>query len=205
MRRALVSIPLAALAFTALGLSATPSTAQSTIDMGDFYFCDPSFENGVCDSTVAAGSSVTWSVSSGIHTVTQCDASFTTCPPSGGFDSGALTSGNTYSQTFNTPGTFSYWCAFHPTQMRGRILVQAQPTATPTPTATPAAGTATPTPTTGSAGVPGATDAPAQVPSTGGSRGDANPSIALALGLGLMLAGLTAVAWVRFRGSGRWR
>jgi plastocyanin len=179
-----------------LALSAAPSSAQSTtIDVGDFYFCDSSFQGAVCDTTVVAGSTVTWSLSgAALHTVTQCDASFTTCPPSGGFDSGALSSGNSFAQTFSTPGTIPYYCAFHAAQMRGRIVVQAQPTATQAATATPVAGSATPVPTTGSAGVPGATDAPAQVPPSGGPPADSASSAALALGVSLVLAGLVATA-----------
>jgi len=213
MRRpALFVAPLAALVLAVLSSSAETSSAQSTnIDVGNFYFCAASFESSVCDTTVTAGSTVTWQVSAGSHTVTQCDASFTTCPPSGGFDSGLLNSGGTYSQTFSTPGTISYWCAFHPDQMRGRLVVQAQPTATPTPTPTAGPGSPTPSPppvpTTGSAGIPGATSGPVQVPNSGGSTGGSFPWVAVAMGMTLLTlggaAGAGALATARIRAGGR--
>jgi len=207
MRRATFFVTfLVALGLAVLASSAATSRAQSTnIDVGNFYFCSAPFENGVCETMVTAGSTVTWQVSAGSHTVTQCDASFATCPPSGGFDSGLLSSGGTFSQTFSSPGTIPYWCAFHPTQMRGRILVQAQPTASPAPTATAGPGSATPAPATGT---PRATSGPAQVPGSGGPPGDASPWIVMVLGAGLLILGAAAaagtLATVRARPDG-WR
>ncbi|MBI2916528.1 MAG: cupredoxin domain-containing protein [Chloroflexi bacterium] len=65
-------------------------------------------------STVAAGTTVTWTNSGGDdHTVT-----FT----SGGYNSGRMSPGRTYSVTLNTPGTYSYVCAFH-SGMTGSITV----------------------------------------------------------------------------------
>jgi plastocyanin len=93
------------------------------VDVGDVYFCNASFAGGVCDTPpISAGDTVTWNwVGSLPHTVTQCDATFTTCPPAGGFDSGTLTgAGSTFSQTFSTPGSFAYQCNIHGAGMRGR-------------------------------------------------------------------------------------
>src|SRR5687767_7478951 len=56
--------------------------------------------------TVPAGASVTWTNSgSRPHTVTADD---------GSFDSGRLDPGEQFSQTFDQPGTFTYFCGFHP-------------------------------------------------------------------------------------------
>ncbi len=121
--------------------------AELEIEADNFYFCDSSFQGGVCEKTVNAGDTVTWKIEHGTHTVTQCDESLSTCPPPGGFNSGTLSSGQEFSRVFDTPGTFFYRCNLHPSQMRGRVVVLAQTTATPTPaaTATPApAATATP-------------------------------------------------------------
>src|SRR3990172_517710 len=105
---------------------------------------------------------VTWNNVSGFHTFTECDDTFSTCPPAGGFDSGNLLTGNSFSHTFDSPGAFEYLCSFHPTDMRGRITVQAAPTATPTPVPTAApSGTAAPT-------SPGASPAPGSLPRAGG-------------------------------------
>src|SRR2546428_3424504 len=130
------TLSLAALVLSSMLLTGA-SSAQSTtnIEVDDFYFCDSSHQSNICDTTVNAGDTVTWTnmAAATTHTVTQCDSSFTTCPPSGGFDAGNLSPGQSFSQTFNTPGTFEYHCNFHPTMMMGRITVVAPQSATPTP------------------------------------------------------------------------
>ena len=65
---------------------------------------------------VLTGQSVVWAVNAGYpHTATSDDGST--------FDSGGMTSGDTYSYTFNSPGTYNYSCTFHPGQMQGVIVV----------------------------------------------------------------------------------
>lgn len=174
MRRAVASLTAAAAlaAFSAIAfLSIAPSggaAAQSTItiETGNLYFCAPAFQNQVCETTITEGDTIVWDNVAGVHTVTQCDESFSTCPPSGGFDSGTLTQGQTYSRSFASAGTFYYYCAFHPSEMRGRITVQQAATATPTPeptaepTPTPEGQTPSPTPEV--------TATPAGAPGTGG-------------------------------------
>jgi len=65
--------------------------------------------------TVAAGDSVTWaSVDSPDHTVTADD---------GSFDSGTLSNGGTFEQTFDEAGEYSYHCEIHPS-MTGTITVE---------------------------------------------------------------------------------
>ena len=74
---------------------------------------------------------------------------------SSGSKPAAAATGESFSYTFDTPGTYVYRCDFHPVTIGALIVVQAQeaPTATgePTPAATlsPTAGpatTRTPTP-----------------------------------------------------------
>jgi plastocyanin len=40
----------------------------------------------------------------------------------GSFNSGVLTVGNEFTETFETPGSFDYFCAIHP-EMRGTVTV----------------------------------------------------------------------------------
>jgi hypothetical protein len=101
-----------------------PTPKLVNISVGDFYFCDPSFSGSVCETNISVGNTVTWQwVGAATHTVTECDDTFTTCPPAGGFDSGTLGNGATFSHTFNAAGSFEYRCNIHTTQMRGRINV----------------------------------------------------------------------------------
>lgn len=71
--------------------------------------------------TVTAGSMVTWTNNdSYAHTVT----SGTPNHPDGKFDSGAISSGGTYSYTFSAKGTYNYYCRYHSSMMSGTVTVQ---------------------------------------------------------------------------------
>lgn len=162
--------------------------ATEEIEAGSNYFCAPSFGNGVCTTTITAGDSVTWTMVQGIHTVTQCDSAHVTCPAPGGFDSGVLEPTEQFSETFGAAGDYAYYCALHPTEMRGVISVVAAPTDTPapTPTQTP---TLSPAQTPDATGSVSPTTSPAAVPrSGGGAPGGDLPPQALLLALGGVLA-----------------
>lgn len=175
-----------AMAALTLALLATGSSSAATdVEVGNFYFCGASSQGGVCETSVNAGDTVTWSVNGGTHTVTECDASFSTCPPSGGFSSGSLGAGGEFSHTFSTVGTVAYRCNIHPSQMRGTITVVAQATAAPTPAPTQAASPAA-----------AASPTPVAVPSTGGSPGGGVSPLTTAL---LALGGLAALAGLVLR------
>ena len=192
---ALLPLVIGGVAFWHSGRDASAQTT-TTVDVGDFWFCNASFSGGVCDTNINAGDTVMWQwVGSAPHTVTQCGPTFTPCPPPGGFDSGIMTSGS-FSQTFNTPGSFEYQCNIHTSQMRGRVNVAAVQQATPTATAGPTT-TAGTTPTGGQTTAPGQTTAatpvrsaaPAAVPQTGGGPDDGGlPSGLLVAIAGLALA-----------------
>jgi plastocyanin len=47
---------------------------------------------------------------------------YTVASDAGLFDSGSMFNGVTFSHTFNTPGTFQYYCTVHPT-MTGKVIV----------------------------------------------------------------------------------
>lgn len=91
---------------------------------------------------VTAGSTVTWTNRDSIaHTTTADNMS-----AAEHWDSGILSPGQSFSKTFNTPGTYSYHCNIHPF-MHGTIVVtrnSTQPTSTATPRVT-SSQTSTPT------------------------------------------------------------
>ena len=87
--------------------------------------------SGNVNVTITAGTTITWTnTGDSTHTTTSCDSSHpstTGCP--GGqtstevWDSGNLGKSATFSHTFNTKGTFPYYCTLHP-WMHGTIIVQ---------------------------------------------------------------------------------
>ena len=75
--------------------------------------------------TVTVGTTVTWqNGSTTTHTVTSATGSTQT------FNSGNVGASGTFTQMFNTQGTYHYYCMFHgqdgnpPTGMSGTITVQ---------------------------------------------------------------------------------
>jgi plastocyanin len=102
---------VAAIGFLALSITGgMPAAAQggTSVSIVDFAFQPGSLE-------VAAGTTVTWTnAGAAPHTVTS---------DSGAFDSGQLAPGASFSQTFDTPGTYTYHCEIHP-NMTGTIVVR---------------------------------------------------------------------------------
>ena len=110
------------------GRSDVAQAATVTVEVGDFWFCDSSFQGGVCETTIDVGDTVTWQwVGFAPHTSTEWGDSLGTCPapPLGEelWDSGTKSSG-TFDFTFDSTGTFLYRCQIHPSTMRGRIVVE---------------------------------------------------------------------------------
>jgi plastocyanin len=89
--------------------SAFAQDASTTVDMQGVKFVPAELH-------VAPGSTVLWTNSSPLaHTVTADD---------GSFDSGTLDAGATFTMSFDTPGTYSYFCAPHQSiGMVGSIVV----------------------------------------------------------------------------------
>ena len=90
--------------------SAQPAT---TINMTDDSFTQTQVQ-------IAAGQTVVWMKSSSmVHTVTADD---------GTFDSGDIATGAPYSQEFDSPGSYPYFCQYHGdvggVGMSGVIVVQ---------------------------------------------------------------------------------
>ncbi len=82
------------------------------------------FDNGYTPSkkTITTGTTLVWSNTGALpHTVTDRN---------GSFDSGFVMAGQTYRRTFNTPGSYSYFCTIHP-GMTGAITVNGAATGQP--------------------------------------------------------------------------
>ena len=136
---AAVAVAAVALMTGALVLHETAGQASAqevAVEVGDNYFEAQTI-------TVAVGDTVTWNVAGSFgHTVTS-DA--------GAFDSGEdpLREGDTFSFTFNEPGTFPYYCRFHGgpggVGMSGTVVVEAAGEPQPAPAA-PEPTTAAPEP-----------------------------------------------------------
>ena len=135
---------------TAVSLIGYPKAASATtVDVtvgpnGDLVFSPSSV-------TIHPGDQVKWTWESSGHSSTSGSPGM----PNGIWDSGLINQGATFTHTFNSAGTFPYYCTVHGgcCAMVGTVMVvNASPTPTPTPvaTATPTATStpmATPTPT----------------------------------------------------------
>jgi plastocyanin len=89
-------------------------SSEASVTLIDESFQPPAVE-------VAVGGTVTWKNIDGDddHTVTADD---------GTFNSGIMPAGTDFQVTFDSPGTFSYFCAIHP-EMRGTVSVVGDPPA----------------------------------------------------------------------------
>jgi plastocyanin len=125
----------------ALWLNAEPATTVTVlVGNGGFNFSPSSV-------TIHPGDTVRWEFSSSGHSTTSGNPGM----PNGIWDSGIRDQGAVFTRTFNTVGSFPYFCTPHGEccGMTGTVNVTSgTPTPTPTATATPAP-SATPTPTPG--------------------------------------------------------
>ena len=209
------------LAFIAAILVADPgeSAAQGTITIavGDIWFCDPSFQGGVCEiPPIQVGDTVVWDFSDARlpHTTTECGVSCDTPTNTPLWESGVISDGDVFQFTFTQTGTYRYQCEIHTTLQRGIIVVedvaQEPTTARPEGTATPAQlagdGARAATPTVQVGGVPPAGHGPDP---DGSARGRVMVGLVAA---GMALTGLGAVARRRstrrreeYSANGSWR
>lgn len=108
-----------------VSLMSSGSDAASTPEAGDTGAADSADAVQVSISdftfnpdpvTISVGQSVTWTnEDSAPHTATAQDREV--------LQSGTLNQGESYTQTFDTPGTYEYFCEFHP-DMKGVIIVE---------------------------------------------------------------------------------
>ena len=203
----LIASLLAFLALGSLGLARPWSHAraqeQTTVAVGDTWFCDESFQGGVCETAISVGETVVWDYGAANlpHTTTECGVSCDNPTGSPLWDSGRIDDGGTFEFTFDQAGTFLYRCNVHPGQMRGRIVVEAaaeEPTATERPATpvTPADGSAP-----GETPAPTATQAPI-LPDTGQGPQAGSTGwwlLAALAGAGAAFVGLGALTYRRAR------
>lgn len=111
------TIPLTALDANgqATTINAPPGKLQNAssgtvVPVGDRYFGDPNLR-------VRQGSSLTWQFGGQeIHNVTLANGPL-------GIGSDNLDGNRTFTQKFNRPGTYRFFCALHPVQMQERVVV----------------------------------------------------------------------------------
>jgi plastocyanin len=150
--------------------------------------------------TIQVGDTVRWTNASGFHNVQFEDGTFTQ-PATPQLPQNWPA---TVQRTFDTPGTYTYFCSAHKAVgMTGTVIVQAPPTPTPTPPPT-----ATPPPTGGSSAPP------AQLRSvkvtrthfcTQRSRACKKPGVVLAIDLSGPTAVTGALTRAPLRGGARYR
>ena len=146
--RAIVAAGLLAIA-VALLVQPSPAAADTaTVAVGDIWYCDASYQNGVCETAIDSGDTVVWDFSGALlpHTTTACGASCASPTGSPLWDSGIVQGGGaSFSFTFTEPGAYLYYCLLHGSAQQGRIVVRAPvPTATEAVDGTPGAAPATP-------------------------------------------------------------
>ena len=129
--RLVVSLVVLVAAAGGLLMTAGSAGAEAAVNVpvSEFWFCDSSFQNGVCTTEIDAGDTVIWDYSgaSVTHTTTACGDSCDSPTDSPLWDSDRVSAGSTFQFTFDEPGTYLYRCNVHPGPMRGQIVVNAAP------------------------------------------------------------------------------
>jgi plastocyanin len=171
-------------AVAVLGGRGASAQSTTTVEVGDLYFCDPSFQDDVCATTVNEGDTVEWQFAGfQPHSTSACSDDHAACSEPRLWDSGVQSSGS-FSYTFDAPGTYLYRCQVHPEEMRGQVTVlavTAEPGASPSASPQATAPAATPTPSL----------APTVVPSGGGAPGGGQGGAAV---IPAMFGGLLVVS-----------
>jgi plastocyanin len=94
-----------------------PTTGQVTVVMQNIDFNPQTI-------TIHVGQTVVWRNDDAVlHTTTSGSCSGNTCTPAPGWDSGTLNTGQSFSRTFDTAGTFGYYCRIHGAAMQGTVVV----------------------------------------------------------------------------------
>ena len=115
MRRHIPVLVLMALAIASITLGRVRAGEPAAAPAAQVTILNYKFDPEVL--TVPAGTTVTWVNKDEVpHTVASSDKRF---PSSSGLDTGEA-----YSYTFTTPGSYGYYCTLHPF-MKGTIVVTA--------------------------------------------------------------------------------
>ena len=103
-----VFLVAAVVAATLLLPAGAARAEDAAVQIDDFAFSPPGL-------TVKAGTTVTWR--------NEDDIPHTVASSARVFKSKALDTGDSYSFTFNEPGSYQYFCSLHP-HMMGKIVVE---------------------------------------------------------------------------------
>lgn len=104
------------LAPSSSGAAATPAAGGASDEMGTYEVVIADFTYSPAELTIKAGESVTFTnQDSAPHTATAQDRDI--------LQTGRLGQGESATVTFDTPGTYEYFCEFHP-DMEGVIVVE---------------------------------------------------------------------------------
>src|SRR5262249_55084759 len=125
-----VLIVAMAVSFIGYPRPATATTFNVTVGPGGMLVFDPA------SVTIQVGDQVQWTWDSSDHSTTSGSPGM----PNNIWDSGIHNQGATFTRTFNSAGTFPYYCTVHGgcCGMVGTVtVVNASPTPNPTPTPTP--------------------------------------------------------------------
>jgi plastocyanin len=94
-----------------------PTTVQVVVVMQNIAFNPQTI-------TIHVGQTVVWRNDDTVpHTTTSGSCSGNVCTPAPGWDSGTLNPGQSFSHTFDTAGTFGYYCRIHGAAMQGTVVV----------------------------------------------------------------------------------
>ncbi len=114
-------------------LQSVSSAGETSVELGNEWFGDPAFQGDVYETVVELGGTIRWTSLEGIHNVYECGENWTknsSCAAADWSSAQVMTAGNSFSQTFDSPGRFFYTCTIHPATMRGVVVVNA-PSAPP--------------------------------------------------------------------------
>ncbi len=130
-------LAVAATAAAVVLLLAGGIAQAASVSIGDNFYSPETV-------TIAVGETVTWTNDGQApHTVTADNGSFDSSPNCPDSIETCMQTGDTFSHTFDSAGTFSYFCKVHGQSMSGTVVVQGAG-GTPSPT-----GTGSPLPNTG--------------------------------------------------------
>ena len=109
------------------GSSPAPSPAGGTGGSSGKQVTISNFAFSPEKLTVEAGTTVTWTNQDGApHNVTSTDGPGVDAATTSTFDSGSLSQGDTFSFTFDKPGTYYYECTIHASMasMHAQVIVK---------------------------------------------------------------------------------
>lgn len=112
--------------------TATPTRTPTTrpnrvvlVGLNGMNFVDTTTGNS--NTTITAGTTVEWRWVEAEHSTTSGTCGETACTPNGLWDSQKQDTPYTFTRTFNTTGTFPYFCVNHEVSMQGVVRVNPAP------------------------------------------------------------------------------